>query len=205
MTIGLARTRFFFVIFAVFFLVTSAVADDNRLGLFYDASASVNEVEIAPNSTHMLYLILLDPVNDSFDDGGSRDVEFVSGFECAIEPPNGDMLLTVTFPIPAINLGGTDNIVAGYVSAVPVSSGRAATLATFSVLTMGNSPVGYKLVPASPASHPNTMAYVDYEDSGDKLVDMAPASGSHDLPVFTFGDYTGEQNAKWGAVKSLYR
>ncbi len=205
MTIGLARMRCSFLLLIILLITAPAAADDNRLGLFYDSAASVSEIEVSPNSTHSLYLILLDPVNESFDGGGSRDVEFVSGFECAIEPPSGDMLLTVTFPIPAINLGGTDSIVAGYATAVPVSSQRAATLATFSVLTMGNSPVGYKLVPTSPASISNTMAYVDFEDTGDNLVSMAPASGSHDLPVFTFGDYTFEQNAKWGAVKSLYR
>ena len=70
---------------------------------------------------------------------------------------------------------------------------------------MGNSPVGYRLVPTSPSSRPNAMAYVDSEDPDDRLVEMMPVSGSYDRPVFTFGDYTLEQNAKWGEVKSLYR
>jgi hypothetical protein len=49
------------------------------------------------------------------------------------------------------------------------------------------------------------MAYVDWEDPDDNLVDMAPVSGSFGRPVFTFGDYTSEQGARWGEVKSLFR
>ncbi|MFT5233520.1 MAG: hypothetical protein ACI9UK_001381 [Candidatus Krumholzibacteriia bacterium] len=185
-----------------------ALALDNALGLYYDDGASVDEIEISPNSTHTLYLILLNPVNENFDGGGIRDVDYVWGFECAIQPPSGDILLNVTFPTPTINIGNTDNIVAGFQNAVPVSGQRAAMLATFNVLTMGNNPTGYRLVPTVTPSIPNAMAYVDFDDFEDpegNLVDMVPASGSHDRPVFTFGDYTLEQAQAWGAVKALYR
>ncbi len=179
--------------------------DDNVLGLYYDADASIHEVEVAPNSTHSLYLVLLNPVNEDFDGGGIRDVEYVSGFECAIEHPSGDMLLGMTFPTQGLNLGTPENIVAGFATAVPVSSQRAAMLATLTVLTMGNNPEGYRLVPTAAATHANTMAYVDSDDPDDNIVDMAPVSGSFDRPVFTFGDYTVDRVAKWGEVKSLYR
>ncbi len=183
----------------------SVLALDNELGLYYDDSASIDEIEIADNSTHSLYLILLNPVNEDFDGGGTRDVDYVWGFECAIEPPAGDILLGVSFPTQTINIGDIGNIVAGFQTAVPVSGQRAAMLATFSVLTMGNNPEGYKLVPTITPSLPNTMAYVDYDDPVGNLVNMVPSSGSHDQPVFTFGDYTLEQVQAWGAVKALYR
>ncbi len=205
MKLDLAFARLLPLVLVISLAAALAVADDNQLGLFYDTSATIDEIEISPNSTHSLYLVLLNPVNDSYDGGGVRDVDFVSGFECALEAPSGDILLGVTFPGQALNLGSTDNIVAGFATAVSVTSDRAAMLATISVLTMGNSPVGYRLMPTSDPTHPNKMAYVDSEDPDDNIVDMSPISGSHDRPVFTFGDYTFEENAMWGAVKSLYR
>lgn len=201
----LAFARLIFLFVAITQVSLASASSDNSLGLFYDSNAAIDEIDVSPNSTHSLYLILLNPVNDEYDGGGSRDVSYVWAFECAVEPPTGDMLLSVSFPTSAVNLGSTDNIVAGFAEPVAVSSQRAATLATFNVLTMGNNPVGYRLLPASPASHSNTMAYIDAEDPDDNIVDMAPVSGSHDKPVFTFGDYTIEQDAKWGKVKALYR
>lgn len=179
--------------------------DTNRLGLFYDEDASVHEVEVSPNSSHVLYLVLLNPVNENYDGGSIRDVQYVVAFECGIEHPSGDILLDLAFPAEGFNLGSIDNIVAGYATAVPVSSRGTVVLATLNVLTAGNSPEGYRLVPASPASHPHTMAYVDFEDPDDNIVDMAPASGSYERPVFTFGDYTVDETADWGKVKALFR
>jgi hypothetical protein len=183
----------------------ASASDDNLLGLFYDTAADVAEIEVSANSMHTLYLVLINPVNDAYDGGGIRDVSLVWGFECAIEPPAGDVLLGIEFPGPAINLGTADNIVAGYATAVPVASSRTAMLASISVLTLGNNPEGYRLAPASPASLPGLMAYVDYDDPDDNLVGMNPVSGAWDRPVFTFGDYTIEQNLRWGGVKSLFR
>ncbi|MCB1182470.1 hypothetical protein KDM41_03480 [bacterium] len=201
------KTRFAPIPIALLLVVLPAVvqASDNQLGLFYDDAASVDEIEVAPNSVHNLYLVLINPVNTEFDGSSTRDVSYVWGFECAIEAPSGDALLGVAFPTDAINLGTADNIVAGYAAAIAVSAGRTATLATFNVLTAGNNPEGYRLSPASPASHANTMAYVDYEDPDDPIVDMGPVSGSYDRPVFTFGDYTIERHLEWGGVKSLFR
>ena len=49
------------------------------------------------------------------------------------------------------------------------------------------------------------MAYLDLSSSEGLIVDVLPVSGSHDLPVFFFGDYTVEEDRKWGDVKSIYR
>jgi len=97
------------------------------------------------------------------------------------------------------------NQVVGYGSGVPVDSNQMITLATLQVLTMGNNAEGYRLSPANYASLPNSMAYVDSQDPDNNLVDMAPVSGSHDRPVFTFGDFTVEEQQSWDSVKSLYR
>jgi len=200
----LAPAYILFLILMISLAAVSTWADDNQVGLFYDSDAEVNEIEVTPNSTHSLYLVLLNPVNESFDGGGSRDVEFVGGFECAVETPSGDILLDLTLAVPGVNVGGTDDIRAGFGTPVPVSSDRSAFLATFSVLTLGNSPEGYRLTPYSTPSHGNAMAYVDNEDVS-HVIEMAPVSGAFERPVFTFGDYTIDENAKWGEVKALFR
>jgi len=205
MNIAIARILWTLLLIALLLPAGSVWALDNELGLYYDDSATVDEIEISPNSTHSLYLVLRNPVNENFDGGGTRDVDYVWGFECAIVPPGGDILLGVSFPTQTINIGDTGNVVAGFQNAVPVSSQRAAMLATFSVLTMGNNPDGYKLVPTITPSLPNTMAYVDFDDPEGNLVNMVPSSGSNDRPVFIFGDYSLEEAQAWGAVKALYR
>ncbi len=186
---------------------TGAAGGDgaNLLGLFYDAEATINEISIGANSQHMLYLVLLNPVNEEYGGSSTRDVRFVSGFECGIDPPTGDFLLGVDFPLPAVNVGSADNLIVGFAGAVPVSSARAAMLATVRVLSFGDNREGYLLATASPPSLPGLMAYVDAEDTGDDLVGMMPASGAFDRPVFWFGNWHVRENAPWGAVKSLYR
>lgn len=177
----------------------------NALGLFYDAEATINEIAIGANTQHVLYLILLNPVNEEYGGSSTRDVRFVSGFECGIDPPTGDFLLGVDFPLPAVNVGATDNLIVGFAGAVPVTSARAAMLATVRVLSFGDNREGYRLAIASPPSLPGLMAYVDAEDTGDDLVGMMPASGAFDRAVFWFGNWHVQENAPWGAVKSLYR
>lgn len=190
---------------AAFAPATGRAYDPNLLGLFHDTDATVDQVETSPNAQHALYLVLLNPVNDGYGGAGTRDVGYVSGFECGIEPPTGDFLLSVEFPVAAVNVGSTDNLVVGFASAVPVGSGRTATLATLRVLTLGNNRAGYLLSPAAPQSLAGTMAYVDAEDTDDNLVAMMPVSGSFDRAVFWFGNWNIRQTAPWGAVKSLFR
>lgn len=194
------------LIAAVLMLPAAAAADDpNLLGLFYDTGATVNELAIDPNSQHDLYLVLLNPVNDSFGGGGERDVGFVSGFECGLVPPSGDLVLSVDFPFPAINVGSTENLLVGFGGAVRVGPSRAATLATVHVLSLGDNRDGYRLSLASPPSLAGSLAYLDAEDAGGSLVGMMPASGAFDRPVFWFGNWHIKEQALWGEVKSLFR
>ncbi len=173
---------------------------ENLFGLYYDQAATIDEIEISPNSQQVLYLVVINPVSDN---GG---VQMIGGFECSILPAAGDLLLGVNFPLVAVNINGTaDNLMVGYGQGLPVTSGNGTTLATLTVLTLGNNPEGYLLQPASPSSHPNKMAYLDLSSSEGLIVDVLPVSGSHDLPVFFFGDYTVEEDRKWGDVKSIYR
>lgn len=180
-------------------LATAAV-DENRFGLFYDPAATIDEIDIAANSQQSLYLVLINPVSDF------GAVQMVGGFECSIVPATGDYLLGVTFPLNAINITGTsDNLIVGYADPLPVQTGGGTTLATVSVLTMGNNPEGYFLQPASPSFVPNTMAYLDISSTEHLHVTSLPVSGSFERPVFTFGDYSVDENREWGDVKSLYR
>jgi hypothetical protein len=172
--------------------------DDNRFGLYYDRAATIDEIDIAANSQQFLYLVLINPVSDF------GNVRLVGGFECAIVPASGDYLLGVTFPLQALNIGDPDNMVVGYSHGLPVES-SGTTLATVSVLTLGNNPEGYYLQPATGSSIPNSLVYLDAGGSEALLVDALPVSGSFDVPVFTFGDYSIEEDKKWGDVKSLYR
>ena len=116
-----------------------------------------------------------------------------------------DFVLGVDFPLTAVNVGSTSNLIVGFAGAVPVGSSRAATLATVRVLSFGDNRDGYLLATASPPSIPGMMAYVDAEDTGDDLVGMLPASGDFGRPVFWFGNWHVRESAQWGAVKSLYR
>jgi len=173
---------------------------ENLFGLYYDQAATIDEIEISPNSQQVLYLVVINPVSAY---GG---VQLIGGFECSILPASGDFLLGVTYPLNAININGAaDNLMVGYAEGLPVASGNGTTLATLTVLTGGNNPEGYLLQPASPASYPNTMGYLDMGSSETLHVYANPTSGSFDQPVFTFGDYTVDENRKWGDVKSLYR
>ena len=178
----------------------AASLDENRFGLYYDQAATIDEIDISANSQQVLYLVLINPV------GSGGNVTQVRGFECGIRPAPGDFLLGVTFPLDAINLNGSaEDMVVGYSQGLPVVSGGGTTLATVSVLTMGNNPEGYFLQPATTTSIPNSMVYLDSGGSERELVGALPVSGSYDLPVFTFGDYSVEEDKKWGDVKSLYR
>lgn len=178
---------------------TSALSE-NLFGLYYDQAASIDEIEISPNSQQVLYLVVINPVS------AYGVVQLIGGFECSILPASGDFLLGVTFPLNAININGTaDNLMVGYAEGLPVASGNGTTLATLTVLTGGNNPEGYLLQPASPASYPNTMGYLDMGSLETLHVYANPTSGSFDQPVFTFGDYTVEEDRKWGDVKSIYR
>jgi len=189
------------VLSAVFLAAGPAFAlDENRFGLYYDRAATIDEIDVAANSQQVLYLVLINPVSEF----GS--VYLVGGFECTIVPATGDILLGVTFPLFALNIGSVDNRIVGFANeGLPVESGGGTTMATLSILTMGNNPEGYFLLPSSPSSHPNTMAYLDNGDSPGLIIDALPVSGSFDRHVFTFGDYTVDEDRKWGDVKSLYR
>jgi hypothetical protein len=210
------KTRFApalpFALFLLTLSISSLVAVDsgfaqqeNLLGLFYDQSATMDEVEINGVGTHSLYLVLMSPVNNDFDGGSIQEVSMVGGFECYITPASGDVVLNTTYPLVALNVGDTANQVVGFSSGLPVNSSQMITLATFQVLSMGNNPDGYRLSPANYPSLPNSMAYVDSQDPDNNLVDMAPTSGSHDRPVFTFGDFTVDEQQSWDNVKSIYR
>jgi hypothetical protein len=185
--------------FALVTVFPAAALDDNLLGLFYDRAATIDEIDIAPNSQQELYLVLINPVSDF------GNVSLVGGFECSIVPATGDFLMGVTFPLDAININGVpDDLVVGFSQGLPVEP-SGTTLATLSVLTMGNNPEGYYLLPATGASMPNSLAYLDMGGPEPLIVDAQPVSGSFDVPVFTFGDYSVEEGKDWGGVKSLYR
>ena len=69
------------------------------------------------------------------------------------------------------------------------------TILTLSVLSMGNNADGYQLVPASPASHAGTMAYLDAEDPDDNIVDMIPAMFAGDLDPTTVVSGSGPETS----------
>lgn len=173
--------------------------DDNRFGLFYDRAATIDEIDITANTQQILYLVLINPVSDF------GNVQLVGGFECAVVPASGDILMGVEFPLDAFNLTGTaEDLVVGYAQGLPVES-SGTTLATLSVLTMGNNPEGYYLQPAPSGTNPNSLAYLDLGSPEATIVAAEPISGSFDRPVFTFGDYSVEEGKMWGEVKSIYR
>jgi hypothetical protein len=173
--------------------------DDNSFGLFYDRAATIDEIDITANTQQFLYLVLINPVSDF------GNVQLVGGFECAIVPASGDILMGVEFPLDAFNItGSAEDLVVGYAQGLQVES-SGTTLATLSVLTMGNNPEGYYLQPAPSGQSSNSLAYLDLGGPEPIIVAAEPISGSFDRPVFTFGDYSVEEDKMWGDVKSIYR
>lgn len=175
---------------------------------------------------NVLYLVVEDPINPDFESSGSRPVQQINGFECALVDWGNFRVLSVQYPVPAVNIGSTANQVVGYSVPIPVVSGGPTILATitFAILpptksqASNRADVGAKSpLPCSTAtdglffaiterpSIVGSMAYLDAEDTNDPLVAATTWNG-FDQPAFLVEPWAvATDNQSWGSVKSLYR
>jgi hypothetical protein len=171
-------------------------AQDNRIGLFSDAAATINQVDGASGQLN-LYMVALNPTD------GGRPLATIRGFEARITFKSlADFVLAANFPVNVINVGSLDNLIVGYGEPLPVS-GSAAVIATVAVYTAGQPESNIFLGPSDPPSMAGYMTLLDGEFN---LVFMEPASGDPGVPVF-YVNSSGPplESLSWGTAKSLFR
>lgn len=173
-----------------------AFAEDNRIGLFSDTGATVNQAQTGSGQI-TLYMVALNPT-----DGGSP-LSTIRGFEAQVTFKSlADFVLAADFPVNVINVGDLGNFIVGYGEPLPVS-GSAAVIATVVVYTAGQPESNIFLGPSDP---PSVAGYMSLLDGEFNLVAMEPASGDADVPVF-YVNSSGPvfDSASWGTAKSLFR
>lgn len=177
-------------------LAAAAAAQDNRIGLYQDAAATVNAVQSGAGQL-TLYMVALNPVGD----GGLLDS--IRGFEAKVAfDALADFVLDARFPVNVINVGTVGNFIVGYGEPLPLS-GNAAVIATVVVYTAGGPESNIYLVPSDP---PSTPGYLALLDGGFNVVAMEPSSGDVNEPVFYVNAAGPAQEINsWGATKSLFR
>lgn len=172
--------------------------------------------------TLKLYVLL--PYNPSFDGGGGRYVQRISGFECRIEALGDVTILGLRYPVPSINAGTGSSYVVGYSEPVPVSDFYFA-LAEMDILIapgIGDtessataalaSPVGcynysgrILIAPTRRPSVPDMMAYLDGDDPDDPLVGATRYGEDPEADVRTQPRPVAAEPTNWGSIKALYR
>jgi len=175
---------------------------------------------------NILYLVVENPINPDFESSGSRPVQQINGFECALVDWGNFRVVSVQYPVPSINIGSTSNQVVGYSVPIPVISGGPTILATitFAILpptksqlnkrvdAVAGSPLpcetatdGVFFAPTERPSIVGSMAYLDAEDTDDPLIAATTWNG-FDQPAFLVEPWTvATENQSWGSIKSLYR
>jgi hypothetical protein len=129
-------------------------------------------------------------------------VEFSWRFEPAGSTPT---VLQQEFPVGALNIGTTWNVVCGFGSGLPTIDNHAQVMrAQLFFVTAPTNLVIY-LEPAAIPGIPGEMAYNDFSNPGDLLV-LKPNSvdGLHSNPVFGFGMETATESQTWSNVKTLF-
>ncbi|MBU2500613.1 hypothetical protein KJ682_04695 [bacterium] len=107
-------------------------------------------------------------------------VDEIRGFEVSwTYPPDKLIPLGITFPVSAVNIGTTTNLIVGFASPV-VTGDEPAVLARIDVLTLSSEQIDFHCAPAVPPSIPGEIVIID----GDfELVVMEPISGDFTAPI----------------------
>ncbi len=192
--------------------------DNNEFGIYTDPSGGIGSASIIvpPVTPFGAYLVLTNPVNDTFDGGTNTNtpVNWVEAFECRINKPAGLgstwFQLSEVLPPETINVGTAPDYVTGSASPYPVAN-NAVVLISWEIMVLTGDVFEWYLDITTPQSIPGTMAYQDAEDSNWNggnipLVSAYPSSGSSLLPVFSVnGGVMAVENESWGGVKALFR
>ena len=223
------KSRITLLLLATFLVMNAAPSNAQsfentfRFSVYEEFSYDCGNDTGLPVYTVMLYVH--NPVNPDFEALGSRPVQQIDGFECALVEWGNLRLLGAQFPVPAINVGTTANLVVGYSVPIPVVSDGLTILATISyamlppsvnqagisetVETASPQPCdfatsGLYLAPTQFPAIVGSLAYLDADDTNDPLVAASPYS--YDYPSFRVDQWpVATEQQSWGSIKSLYR
>ena len=185
---------------------------ESQLGIYSDqvGTPSAANYVATPNMAFYAYLVLTDPVNDSFDGatGTARPITMVDGYECRVNMPEGDGFfnLGITYPAQALNLALPPDYVVGFATSVPVV-GNAVVLCSWNLMVSDNEQQDITMNLTRFPSLAGTMSIVDGEDPQDPLVPVYVSTNNFAVPVFSInGDAAiAVDDASWGDVKALFR
>ncbi|MCB1185095.1 hypothetical protein KDM41_16845 [bacterium] len=194
----------------------------------YAVDESGNCQYVFQNSVQTLDLYICNPVNPEFGDTGPRPVQNIGGFELKLLPEPGVTILSVTYPVNAVNVGLGNDLVVGFAESVPVADGGA-VVATIEVLVGAFPPEDlhpyppggpcYLQVPFTTGvsvgvtdrpAIPGRLAYVDNDDPTNPIVGM-PLDQVLTEPfllqgfVVTEDEPVATSDVEWGGIKALYR
>ncbi|MBU8922523.1 MAG: hypothetical protein KOO63_11955 [Bacteroidales bacterium] len=221
------HVKTFVVIVPVLFCAVGAAAQlENQLFLAVDQQ---NYFEQCPyvqvGQVFSASLVLVNPINPSFCQEGSRPVDFVGGFECRLYSTSNVEVLGFTFPVFSIDVGSTGSHFVGYSEPVPVQEsnyGRMVVLATVEVRYVGQTVSEAKStvpVPKSPqpcqgatgamylgearpfSSIEGVPAYVDADDLENALVAADCTYGE----MLFIEKAVSTEGKTWEQIKAMYR
>jgi len=191
--------------------IGQAQAFTNQLGIYSDplgtpASANFNAT---PNVAFNAYLVLTNPMNDTFDGGveTKRSITMVNAFECRVTMPTSSHFLNlgVTYPVDAINFGEGSYYIVGFAPGVPVTN-NAVVLCTWELMVTDAAEYNIMIGLARFPSIAGHLAIADAEDPQDPLSPVYVSSGDFDSPVFSVnGSAVPVDTESWGDVKALFR
>ncbi len=184
---------------------------NNQVGIYTDQmgtpfAAYTDQARFTPFDA---YLVLTQPVNEDFNNGGTQAIVLVSGFEMSISPPTNLITLSFSPGGPATRVGSAPDYIFGFGPALDVSGGSL-VLGTFSFMAMDANPADVFLGPSSVPSIAGVMAIVDDGESPatNNMSPIYPSTGDFAVPVFSVNapvEVLPVDGKSWGGVKALFR
>lgn len=211
----------------VFLGVQTGYAQNENLMGFSTDPLNIEQCAVGTgNQIYLAHAFISRPVNNDFEGGEVRQVEWISGFECRAWVEGDAILLGWTFPVNAIDAGVNGNTMVGFATPVPVVDrfvvvGTVQIFMAYPTGQTGGDSDGLKVSPlpcdnatgflymkhTMPLpSIPDMMAYLDAEDTDDPLVGatLYGALGD-DLAMQLEVQPVATEPQTWGGVKALYR
>jgi len=204
---------------------TGYAQNENLMGFSADPTDPQTCLIGAGNTVNPVHVFISRPVNNDFEGGQVRDVEWVSGFECRAWLEGAGFLLGWSYPVNAVNAGTKGNTVVGFATPIPVIDQFVvvATVEIFLTYPTGQADPDAKLAPPLACNDPTAwlymapcaplssivgmMAFLDAEDTDNPLVGAALYGNlqGEDLSMLLEVQPVATDIQSWGGVKALYR
>lgn len=185
----------------------------NQLGMYIDqvGTPTAANIDVAINTPFNVFLVLTNPVNETFNEGVDTQVPITSvdGFEAAIVLPTAAtfFVLAENYPAPEINVGSAPDYIVGFSNSVPVVD-NAVVLVSWQFMTLDPAALDVFMDATATARFPGKMAVVD---AGDNTTTpgqpIYPSTGDFANKVFSINGTppVATENESWGGVKALFR